>query len=94
MPPNNPPNHLQGLGVGIYDEPKMENAQDLGQHFRPDGTLDPTKLDPATGALVVAFKAWLGIGGAGNAPYRSARRPSCSRHRRPTSATAATGTAG
>jgi hypothetical protein len=54
-------NHLIGVGVGIQDVAGAENFRHVTQ-LRPDGTLDPTKLDVASRVRVLTFQTWLGVG--------------------------------
>jgi hypothetical protein len=59
LPPSRVANHLQGLGVGVADEPAMENFRHITEKA-PDGNLDPARLDAASVARVIAFQSWVG----------------------------------
>jgi hypothetical protein len=55
--------HLVGLGVGVGDQPGMENLRELAGTL-PGGVLDPAKVDVASRVLVLSFQTWLGMGDA------------------------------
>jgi hypothetical protein len=59
LPENGVAAHLLGLGVGIADEPSMENFRHINDKA-PDGNLDPARLDAASVARVIVFQTWIG----------------------------------
>jgi hypothetical protein len=61
LPNSGVASHLQGLGVGMADEPAMENFRHITEKA-PDGNLDPQRLDAVSVARVIAFQTWVGAG--------------------------------
>lgn len=61
LPVDGSANHLVGVGVGIADEPAMENFRHITDKA-PDGNLDPRRLDVGSVARVIAFQSWIGAG--------------------------------
>jgi hypothetical protein len=59
LPASGAANHLEGLGVGVADQPSMENFRHISEKA-PDGNLDPARLQPGSVARVVAFQSWIG----------------------------------
>jgi hypothetical protein len=61
LPADGSANHLRGIGVGVRDQPAMENLRHLA-NVLPGGQLDTGKIDVASRVRVLAFQTWLGIG--------------------------------
>jgi hypothetical protein len=60
LPTDESADHLRGVGVGVCDQPAMENLRHLG-HVLPGGVLDPAKLDIPSRVRVLVFQTWLGV---------------------------------
>jgi hypothetical protein len=60
LPADGSADHLRGIGVGMRDQPGMENLRHLG-HVLPGGQLDPAKIDIPSRARVLALQTWLGV---------------------------------
>ena len=52
--------HLEGVGVGMLDQPDTENARDLGPLLAAN-QFDPGTVNGPSRALVVVFQTWLGV---------------------------------
>jgi len=61
LPPGGIADHLMGVVVGSEDHPGTVNARDL-QPFISGGTFDAGLIDPVSGARVIVFQTWLGLG--------------------------------
>ncbi len=61
LPSSGEANHLSGIVVGIEHVPESVNSKGV-RKLLDRGDFDPSKVDSASRARVVAFQSWVGVG--------------------------------